>query len=218
MPMSEETTPPPGDDDAPEMPAVVKQLAWVWHHTQANRELLVRGPVLAFAVLAAFGGWWFGSTREAEVIKVKDETLNTRNERISFLEDQLTAYKDRLQGATPDEAAKKFSTLEKIIAGQNEKLQLLSPDNPRHLSDEQKAYLTSCIADIKENVKLLNIFAYSIGDSPFYANEFYELFKSNNISVYSIVMTTCDANQRGVLVGIVDPKNPRRRRRNLSKF
>src|SRR5271166_2771697 len=30
----------------PEMPTVVKQLAWVWHHTQVNRELLMRGPVL----------------------------------------------------------------------------------------------------------------------------------------------------------------------------
>jgi hypothetical protein len=33
-------------------------------------------------------------------------------QRISFLQDQITAYQDRLHGATPDEAAKQFSTRE----------------------------------------------------------------------------------------------------------
>jgi hypothetical protein len=206
--MSDET-PPRDNEDAPEMPAVIKQAAWLWHHTQANRELFMKAPVLAFAVIALTVGYWFGSSRDNEELRAKDETLNTRNERISFLDDQLTAYKDRLQGATPDEAAKRFSTLERKIEDQNRKLQVVFPDNKRHLSDSSIKSMEVNIDRIKKDVKYMLIYAYSIGDSPFYAQEFVEFFKNHaTIPFLGAILTPCDGDQRGVMIGLIDIERP----------
>jgi hypothetical protein len=198
----------PQEDNAPEMPALIKQLAWLWHHTRTNRKLLVKGPVLAFAAITAVTGFWVGSTRENEVLKVKEETLSTKNERINFLEDQLSAYRDRLQGATPDEAAKRFSALENKIAEQNKKIALIFPDKTRTLDEGQKNKLRNYLDNLKKDIKLLILFAYPVGDSTRFANDFYSFFKSNNLPLLGVIASPCDDTQRGILVGVLNPDKP----------
>jgi hypothetical protein len=198
----------PEEDDAPEMPAIVKQLAWLWHHTRTNRKLLVKGPVLAFAAITGVAGFWLGSMRENEVLKVKEETLNTKNERVSFLEDQLSAYRDRLQGATPDEAAQKFSALENKIVEQNKKISLIFPDKARTLDEDRKRKLRNSLDNLKKDVKLLILFAYPLGDSARYADDFYWFFKSNNLPLLGVITSPRDDTQRGILVGVINPEKP----------
>src|SRR5450755_3417080 len=88
-----------------ETPESVKLLGWLTRWGRSNWEALVKPPVLT-SIVIFFGLGYFASRYQAI------ERHDLDHEHISFLQDQITAYKDRLQGATPDEAAKRFSTLE----------------------------------------------------------------------------------------------------------
>ena len=88
--------------EAPAPPAWVKSIHWFLHLLRTNWEALVKPGVLLTVVVVGSTAYWFGTMKSAEVVEVK-------NERIQFLNDQIIAYKDRLQGATPDEAARRFS-------------------------------------------------------------------------------------------------------------
>ena len=110
--MDIESKPP----EAPEAPDWAKSALWLWHHSQQHREALLKPPVLlAFAIIAAIF-YYFGSSRNGEQLDIK-------NERIGFLNDQVNAYKDRLQGATPDQAAKQIVTLQDRLQASEKKLQ-----------------------------------------------------------------------------------------------
>jgi hypothetical protein len=89
----------------PPVPEWVQYIVWAWHHSGQNREALMKPPVLVAYVVIAFCAYWFGSSRSSEELSVK-------NERIAFLNEQIAAYKDRLQGASPDQAAKQLVTLQ----------------------------------------------------------------------------------------------------------
>jgi hypothetical protein len=191
----------PKGEPVPEVPEMFKPAVWAWHHSRANRELLMRGPVLALAVASLFLGYWFGSSRESELLKIKDE-------RNTFLVDQIAAYKDRLQGATPDEAAKKFSDLERQLATQSARLQLIFPDKQRDLTDPLKSTILDNIVKIRKDVKMLYMFSYSLGDSPQYALEISDIFRKNAVPVAGPFLTQCSDNQRGIIVGLMDENNP----------
>jgi hypothetical protein len=128
--MSEQS--PPSAPEEPQLPQWAVNLAWVQHHIRTNWEALVKPPVIIVFLLVAVAGYYVGLSRSSEAIGIKDE-------RISFCNEQVSAYRDRLQGATPDQAAKQIATLEK-------KIQQLSPDNPRRLSQHNKEMLLSCLS------------------------------------------------------------------------
>ena len=188
----------PGPPEAPEWG---KAIRWLHHHYLANKEVLLKPPVLFAGVVIAVLAYWAGSNHAAEQIGVKDE-------RISFLTDELTAYKDRLEGASPDEAAKQISTLRTDLKEAERKIQLLMPDRYRHLTAGQKKYISDHKDEIAKLANVFFVYAWTLGDSPFYALEFVQELQKNKIAVVGPILTVCGSSNHGVMVGLKDVDNP----------
>jgi hypothetical protein len=88
--------------DGPELPDSLKLVIWAWHHIKSNWELLTRFPVIASVLIVGYICWALGKS-------VNEERVVIANDRATFLNEQLTAYKDRLNGASPDQAAKQLA-------------------------------------------------------------------------------------------------------------
>ena len=196
-----------GTPETPEAPDQVKTLLWLWHHTREHREALMKPPVLVAYIVLACAAYWFGASRNSEEIAVK-------NERLTFANEQLAAYKDRLQGASPDQAAKEIASLRERLELSDQKLKTIFPDNPRRLLQKQKDAL---ISNKEELAKLapapLSIYAWFIGDSVNFAADFVSLFSDDlKIQAYGPISTVCDKTERGVLVGLPNQKSHPMRR------
>jgi hypothetical protein len=105
--------------EAPEAPDMARWVVWAHHHLKANREALMKPPVWFLAAAIGLGAYYFGSHNEHELVGLKDE-------RISFLSDQLSAYKERLRGASPDQAAQQISLLENNLKKANDQISILA--------------------------------------------------------------------------------------------
>ncbi|MGB7976274.1 MAG: hypothetical protein WCF81_18450 [Roseiarcus sp.] len=197
MPESEE----PGVPDVADLPALVTFVRAWQAHIKDNWEAFIKPPILATVIIIAGLAYYFGVSRSSELNGVKDE-------RITFLNDQLTAYKDRLQGASPDEAAKQVSELRSQLGRANEKLQMILPDKPRRLEDKEKDALLRNIDKLKSDIKVLFVYAWLNGDSTEYASDFTKLLSANNIPNIGPIATTCNTAERGILVGLPDPQKP----------
>jgi hypothetical protein len=193
--MSADPTKPP---DAPDF---VQTILWLWHHTQQHREALMKPPVLLAYLLIALGAFYFGSSRNSEEIGVK-------NERISFLNDQVAAYKDRLQGATPDQAAKQIVALQTELEAYIKRFDYMFPEGQRKLKEDQLKILTSHKDQILKFGKPIQIYTGIIGDSAASANEFVKFFKSQNIPASDPTGFPCYMGERGVLIGLKDQDKP----------
>ena len=191
-----EATPPSGEvSESPETPEIFKHILWVWHHSQRHRKALMKPPVLMAYLVIALAAFWLGSSRKAEEINIK-------NERISFLNDQLAAYKDRLQGATPDQAAKQLVALQTEVEAYAKKFDALFPEGQRKLSEKQLKILSSHKDEMLKFSKPLMVFSGVIGDTTAYTQEFLEFFKSQNVPTLGPVAFPCFMGERGLLVGI----------------
>ena len=102
--------------EPPEAPEGIKLVRWAVHHVRENAEVLIKGPVIVAVLLVAGAAYYFGKS-------VSSEEISVQKERISFLGDQVSAYKDRLQGATPDQAAKQIASLQNRVEAYEQKLQ-----------------------------------------------------------------------------------------------
>jgi hypothetical protein len=186
--------------EPPDPPEWAKGIVWLWHHSQKHREALMKPPVLlAFAFIAA-GAYLYGASRNSEQLAVKDE-------RINFLNDQLAAYKDRLQGATPDQAAKQMVALQTQLQAYVKKFDTLFPEGPRTLKEDQIKILISHKDEMLKFGKPLQIYTGIVGDSTGYAQEFSDFFKSQNIPADGPIPYPC-TGERGVLVGLKDVSRP----------
>jgi hypothetical protein len=105
--------------EIPEAPEAAKWAAFIHHHLNANREVFMKPPVWAAILIAGGLAYYFGSHNQQELLAVKEE-------RNSFLTDQLNAYKERLRGATPDQAAQQISLLENNLKKANDKITVLA--------------------------------------------------------------------------------------------
>ena len=169
----------------------------------------MRPPVIAIIIAAAVIGYCVG-------VWIGNERHDLDRDRLQFANDQITAYRDRLQGATPDEAAKRFSTLESALADASRKINRLSPTEKRKLSDKDKDFIKLHASEIQKIVPSpFPVFGMSLGDSIWYAKDFVEAFQSNGIRASGPILTPCDDNQSGILVGVKNPASPPR---NAMKF
>lgn len=192
---------PPEIPEPPEAPDWIKTVHWVQHHLRTNWEALVKPPVLIVICLMAVAAYEFGASRESDMMDVK-------NERISFLNDQLGAYKDRLNGATPDEAAKQFTSLQSEVEAYMRKFDALFPEGPRKLNQDQLKILALHKDDMLKFGKTLEVYSGEIGDSTAYATDFLNFFKSQKIPTTGPINVPCYVGERGVLVGLKDPSKP----------
>lgn len=187
-----------------EAPQHVRNIKWLWESTQRHRYALTRPPVLIAYALLALAAYSLGRFDNAALTAVK-------NERIAFQADQLAAYKERLNGATPDQAAKIVTVLQERL---DEAEQLIRPTVFRKLSDAEQAKLRARQSDLQQFAQPLWIFAGTLGDSYEYAQDFFRFFKSIKVeTVESVVSTRCGRGQEGIMVGMKDPNRPSDRAR-----
>jgi hypothetical protein len=186
-----------GKLEVPETPPLVKYVTWAWHHIRENGEVLFKPPVVIALVIIGWVAFSYGSGR-------KEEELNVRNERIAFLTDQLAAYRDRLQGATPDQAAKEITALRHRLEVADQKIQLFFPDAPRHLNQRQKEVLVSKKDELLAFKSPIVVYAWYLGDSVGFASDFLRLFNEEKIQAIGPVTTICEQSQRGVLIGLAN--------------
>jgi hypothetical protein len=161
----------------------------------------MKPPVLLAYVLIGLAAYYLGVSRSSEEIGVK-------NERISFLNDQISAYKDRLQGATPDQAAKQIAELQNSLNEYKKEFEAIFPSSPRSLKKEQEIILIAHKDAILKFGKPLHIYSGTAGDSISYAQNFADFFKSQDIPITGPTQFGCQAGVRGVLVGMKDPSKP----------
>jgi hypothetical protein len=192
---------PPAAREGPEPPEWFKGARWAYHHFQSNRDALMKAPVFVAVAAALIVGYLYGKTTSSEELSIAAQ-------RISFLGDQVSAYKDRLQGATPDQAAKEVASLKASLEAANTKLQLVLPDNPRHLTSDQKRFIDDKSEGLKTLSPMFYIFSWSVGDSPEYAEDFSIAFQKNKIVTYGPITTVCDPDLHGILVGLRDVDHP----------
>lgn len=198
--------------EKPEAPEQIKNLRWLYHHLQANWEVLVKPPViLTLLLFAAGGGWlgyWSGTKQSTQQEAAVAGRLDIANDRITFLQDQLAAYKDRLQGATPDQAARQVTVLQASLGDSLNKLKMLFPDVNRSLSDKQKAFIISHAADFKSLTKSIPVYGWSVGDSLFYGSDFVNALNGIGIQALGPVAVPCGPHETGVQVGVADVAKP----------
>jgi hypothetical protein len=189
--------------ETPDPPENVKTALWLWHHTKEHREALLKPPVLVVYIVLVCGAYWFGTNRSGEEIAVK-------NERLTFANEQLAAYKDRLQGASPDQAAKEIALLRDRAEKADEKLKTIFPDKPRRLLPAHKDVLISRKDELTKLIPPpLSVFAWYVGDSVGFASDFVALFTDDlKIQAFGPMATICHASQRGILIGVANPDKP----------
>jgi hypothetical protein len=187
--------------EEPPPPEWVQSARWVSHHIKQNWEALTKPPVVISLMLVGLLGYRYGSSQSSEEISVKTE-------RIAFLNDQIAAYKDRLQGATPDQAAKQLNTLQSKLDSTEAKLQMMLPDNFRHLSARELELMTIKVDDLLSIGQQIPLYASNIGDSLTYLNDFAAFFMDKKIPALGPFAGTCDSSERGLLVGLKDVREP----------
>jgi len=198
MAMSRTAIMPPMETLPTGAPQQVRNMKWLLESTQRHRYSLTRPPVLAAYVLLALAAYSRGRFDTAALPAVK-------NERIAFQADQLAAYRERLNGATPDQAAKMMAELQERVDGAE---QLLRPTKFRKLSDAEKAKLRERQDELRSFGHPLFVYAGALGDSPYYASDFIQFFKSIKVDAIGVETRCQPSLHEGVMVGMKDPKAP----------
>jgi hypothetical protein len=101
-------------------------VAFVYSHTVeqiikyvlANVRVIFDAPVAFFIVILVCIGaiWWIMEWRYGDRISTKDSEISLRNGEISLLTRQRDDYKDKLGGASPDQAKARVDNLEARLA------------------------------------------------------------------------------------------------------
>ena len=148
----------------------------------------------ALLILAA-GIWWAMDWRYSGVV-------TNRDAEISSLRTQRDEYKEKLSGASPDQAAQRIAALEAAIKE-------FEPKPQRHLTEEQKKKLTEELTPLAKDIKQIFVFAELGRESTRYATDFMQVFKNAGIEPIGPISTIPNyASETGILVGLTDPKKP----------
>jgi hypothetical protein len=171
----------------------------IWEKLRTEWEVIRGAPWSFISVVGVIGAaiWFFLATVNQGTISAKDATIQT-------LSTQVAAYKDKLNGATPDEAKAMIDSLEKKL---NEKIAKLEP---RHLTKEQRDIISGIISGhVNSNYALVVASDMSCADCKRYANEFISLLPKSNweISTPSVLAASA-ASTKGIAVLTPDPTNP----------
>jgi hypothetical protein len=92
----------------------------------------------------------------------------TWNGAVSTLRERVSLYQDRLQGASPDQAAQKMAYLEKRVKE-------LEPHPQRHLTDDQKGHLIASLTPLAEEIKVIDVFVEQSSEPQRFAVEFFPI-------------------------------------------
>src|SRR5579871_2066068 len=160
--------------------------AWAWLITHMSDELhLVAGaPVLDVLTLAIWGVGLTAVFRGAYSVR-----LTNLNSRLELNDEQLTAYKNQLSGATPEEARSRMKSLEEQVTSLQSQIAKISP---RRLSQTQQDIISRVAAKYPAipaghfagNAALVVITNdLAVPDGKAYATDFLRAFKDAGWSI-----------------------------------
>jgi hypothetical protein len=174
------------------MPQWMQDLTAGWPMIMAN--------LPTFFVLAALITgvvWWLMDWRYGGVIAGRDGAIANRDSEIALLKGQRDDYKDKLKGATPDQAKARIDALEARFASLE----------PRRLTTSQRAGLIARLTSRMGDVPAITIVSETSGDSLQFAADFASVFRASgtwNVSEGSF-MGLGSRPMSGVAVRITDP-------------
>jgi hypothetical protein len=164
----------------------------------------ILGGVATFFVVS----WHYDGRLEGlrEIISNKDETIRQKDGLID-------EYRVKLQGASPQEAAKRIDQLLADLDEAKRKVEKMNVGKPdRHLSPETKGSLKLALQSIVQSLPEISIVALPNPESQQYAKELRELFKDAGLRVTGvswITFTTTKTDETyGVFIGVKSPDNP----------
>jgi hypothetical protein len=132
---------------------------------------MIRANVPTFIVLAAlmFGAiWWLVNWQYGGIITTRDGIIANKDSEIALLKGQRDDYKEKLSGATPDQAKARIDGLEARLASVE----------PRRLTASQRAALIARLTPPAGAVPVISIVSEASGDSHQLAADFSSVFRS----------------------------------------
>src|SRR3954470_18357154 len=171
------------------MPQWLQDLFNGWPMIWANLPAFFTILVLMFGAV-----WWLMDWRYGGVISHKDSEIN-------LLKGQRDDYKDKLSGATPDQAKARIDALEARLAAVE----------PRRLTDAQRTTLKVQLAPHSSPFPFptIQIVAEASGDSSQFAADFASVFRT--VGGWSIqegqVMGIGDRPSSGLSINVPDKHN-----------
>ena len=193
------------EQDTPEAPEWWKWVLWLWHHLRINRNDFMRGPVLAALVLVAAVSYWLAGHQDKE-------RLDLATDRVNFLDDQLSAYRDRLQGATPDQAAKQLASLNTRVVELNkviDDMRRIKTKSP--LTESQKLKLREeTINYSKAGVPWQDVYVGASNDETSYNFEsnLLDIFGESHLNLIAAGFSFVRSNEKGIVLYLIDPQHP----------
>ena len=175
------------------MPDLVEKIPKEWPVISGAPWSFVTLFVAIFILLA--GGIWFVTD------KIYGATISGKDATIEAQKPQIDSYKDKLSGATADEAKAKIADLEARLA----------IVEPRRLSAEQRNVIVSSLVKSGDVTADTGELAHDMSctDCAQYAADFEETLLRAHWQIRpSSVMGTAMASPKGVAVLTPDPSNP----------
>jgi hypothetical protein len=178
-------------------------LDWLFQEWHRSRDLFKAAPGfigLTFLLGAALG------YLTADVLFRRE--LATDDATITYQREQLAEYRGKLNGATPDQAAKEIGALRKNVDELTR--ERTEEKKERHLTDEQKAKLVRGFASARSLLDMdkLSVCPYTDPETSQYADEIIRSINSAGIEVPFCTMFRASKDQTGVLVQVKKFRTP----------
>jgi hypothetical protein len=161
--------------------------------------VIAKAPATFFVALLVLGAaiWWAMDWRYGR-------HLSTKDGEISLLTRQRDDYKDKLGGASPDEAKARIDTLEKQLDERLAKIE------PRHLSQQQIEIIRSSLARLRGSNFALSIQSdMSCTDCAIYAADFQSVISETGWAIkMPKIMAASMASPKGLAILTPDRNNP----------
>ncbi|MGM5020219.1 hypothetical protein [Tardiphaga sp. 367_B4_N1_1] len=166
---------------------------------------MIRANLPTFIVLAAlmFGAiWWLMDWRYGGILTGRDGIISNKDSEIALLKGQRDDYKDKLSGATPDQAKARIDALEG-------RLKQIEQTGPRSLAAEQRQALTQTArVPVGAQYALTIVTEGGCPDCPVYASILERAFRDAGWKIGNgMLMGPPQRPVRGIALVVPDAKN-----------
>jgi hypothetical protein len=166
-------------------------------HVLREMRVILGAPIAFFGAVAILvaAAWWAMDWRYTGVIANRDAE-------ISSLQIQRDEYKNKLSGASPDQAAQRIAALEL-------KVKDLEPRPQRHLTDAQRKKIVDAIKPLASDLQQIAVFTEAAREPAQLSVEFYKIFVDAGLNpVGPFISFPNYVSENGILIGLIDPEKP----------
>jgi len=175
------------------MPQWLQDLTTGWPMIRAN---LPTFAVILLLMLAAV--WWFVNYVHGGSVSSRDSTISNKDSEIALLRSQRDEYKNKLSGASPDEAKARIEALEAR----------LSAIEPRRLGQSTRAALVAALKSPSDPQYSVSISVDMTGDGRQYGSDLKEVLRDAKWAVADFSVLTGVRPPSGIAISFADTNNP----------